>query len=452
YFDRHDGQAVTTEDFLKAMEDANEEDLSQMQRWYDQAGTPVLRVEDHYDTSTQTYTLNISQSTPATPECSEKQPFLIPIKFGLLDSAGNDMEVDADTLVFSENQQEFVFEGVSEKPLPSLLRGFSAPVKLEYDYSFDDYLFLMKHDSDDFNRFEAGQQFILSIILQMIQNDDDSGVQKLLDALAYILSDTELSYGMKARMLSLPTQAEIGGALGENLAYDVIHHVRECLQKTIADHFEDEMMTLYDALSQDIGDYRVVSEDIQKRSLKNTLLSYMTYLDTGKRAYTQYKSANNMTDTASALKDIVHTDAAEKTEVLSDFIDKWKHDTNVVDKWFSVQAMSPTTTAADIQTLMQHELFDIKNPNKLRSVIAAFAVNNYLNFHAPDGSGYVVVADAVIEVSRFNSQIAGRLVKTMMKWRELEPKRSKLLRNELVRVSETPDLASDVAEIVEKSL
>ena len=227
YFDRHDGQAVTTEDFLQAMRDANNEDLSQMQRWYEQAGTPVVRAEDSYDTVTQTYTLTFSQSTPATAECSKKQPFLIPIKFGFLDAQGNDIEGDTHTLVLSEEKQEFVFEGISEKPLPSLLREFSAPVKLEYDYSLEDYLFLMKHDSDNFNRFEAGQKFALSVLVSLIQKNDDSDVSSLLEAFAYILHDTDLEIGMKAHMLVLPSHSEIASVIGGNIVHEAIHETRE---------------------------------------------------------------------------------------------------------------------------------------------------------------------------------------------------------------------------------
>ena len=452
YFKRHDGQAVTTEDFLKAMQDANDEDLSQMQRWYEQAGTPVVHATDNYDAETQTYTLTLSQSTPATAECEHKNPFLIPVKFGLLDTQGNDIDIDTHTLVLSEETQEFVFEWVSEKPLPSLLREFSAPVKLEYDYTLEDYLFLMKHDSDSFNRFEAGQKFALCVLVSLIQTNEHSDVVSLLEAFEYILHDPDLEIGMKAHMLILPSHSEIATEIWNDISHEMIHNVREDLQKQIAEHFISDFKALYSQLSWDTQEYRIIGADIEKRSLKNLALHYLSYIDSGKIAYAQYQKSKNMTDISAALKILVHLEKPQADKALQQFITKWSGDTNVVDKWFSIQAMSPYMTAQGIEELTQHPLFDIKNPNKLRSVFSVFATYNHLNFHAQDGSGYKIVADSVIEVSTFNSQIAGRLVKSMIGWRNLESSWSKLLKNELVRISEFPNLASDVSEIVEKSL
>lgn len=445
YFERHDWQAVTTEDFLKAMADVNDRDLSQIQNWYDQAGTPVVEVTDSYDTTSQIYTLHMKQSCPKTPESSDKKPFIIPVKVGLLYEDGNEHALQDDVLVLTESEQTFTFEAVTSKPRPSLLRGFSAPVRLKYNYSIEDYIFLMKHDSDEFNRFEATRNFGKHVLISW-ENEAE-----FLDALAVIVSDSSIDNSIKTEMLSLPSETELADEIWNDVNPEEIHYKREALIWKIAEKFEVHFREIYDSLLGQ-GEYKVESGDIANRSLKNLCLYYLGYIENSERAYNQYKSSNNMTDESAAFRVLLNGQGSHRTEAIAHFIEKWRDDTNVVDKWFSMQAMSPQSDINAIKKLITHEAFDIKNPNKVRSVYNVFANYNLVNFHKADGSGYEFVADGVIQLDKINPAIAARLVKTLISWKQLESSRSHLLKNQLQRISEVSDLSPDVSEIVLKSL
>jgi aminopeptidase N len=461
YFERHDGQAVTTEDFVQAMQDASGIDLEQFKRWYGQAGTPQLTVTDEYDAAEKVYRLTVNQSTPDTPGQTDKLPLHIPFSLGLLNAVGE--ETYSHVLDVQEAEQTFVFADMAEKPVPSLLRGLSAPVKLSYDYSREELMFLMKHDTDGFNRWDAGQKLAIAVIQDNIaayqRGEALSMDQRLIDALRPLLSDTELDRAMVARMLMMPSEAYLG-ELAEPVDVDAIHKARQFVRKEIAAALRAE---LFDCYQQNMSseDYRPDADEIARRSLKNICLGYLMLLgESGilTLCASQFNDSNNMTDTSSALTALVHSsfdDAFEevKNTALESFYSEWKHDPLVVDQWFAVQASDPSENVFErVQALMQHEAFDINNPNKVRSLVGVFCNQNRVNFHRADGAGYAFLADRVIELDRKNPQIAARLLTPLTRWRKLTADRSELMQKELQRIKAQPELSKDVLEVVTKSL
>ncbi len=450
YFDRHDGQAVTTEDFLAAMADANDVDLSQFALWYSQAGTPEVSVKTSYDSDAQTYTMEFTQSCPETPETKSKKPFVIPVKYGLLDKNGQELEYGMITLDDTENT--FVLENIESEPIPSLLRDFSAPVNLKYDYSHSDYAFLMQHDTDEFNRFEAAQRFALEILIDNINNVSTSISQDFINAFSVLLTDKNLDNSLRAEAIILPSETMITETLAENIDPVAIYNAREDMSRMLAEKFETEFRSIYNSLNTDT-DYKLEAKDIGDRKLKNVALKYLSSLGDIALANDQYHSANNMTDVMWALSCLVSSQNDYKQAALDDFYDKWKDDTNVINKWFKLQAMSSADdTLTVIQNLEQHNLFDMTNPNKIRSLLTCFAMWNNKHFHAVDGSGYELIADKVIALNTINSQVWSRLAKAMINWKQLESTRSKLLKAQLERILETPDLSNDIAEVVRKAV
>jgi len=460
YFQRHDGQAVTTEDFLAVMADANDMDLSQMQRWYDQAGTPKLTVRMDYNAQKQTCTLHCCQSCPATPGQSEKLPFLIPLAVGLLLPDGSEQILQMDgeaeaggtssTLLIREAEQSFTFVNVVEQPLPSLLRDFSAPVELDYPYSPANNAFLMQHDSDAFNRWAAAQRLSMQTILSMLAGDAPDWV--LFEAFVHVLHDSSLDAALKAEALTLPSEADIAEAC---TPFDpaAIHAAREHLRHLIAARLRSNFEDSYQRLSAASG---ADDNAMQQRKLKNVCLAYLTMLNDQQAidlASHQFDSATNMTDQYAALAALADCDCPERQQALAAFEQQWRSETNVMDKWFAVQAASSLPGALErVQTLMAHEAFDLRNPNKVRAVIGTFALRNPAAFHAADGSGYEFVADQVLALDAMNPQIASRMVRALMNWKRLEAGRSALNRAALQRIAEHEGLSGDVFEIVSKSL
>jgi len=461
YFERHDGQAVTTEDFVQAMQDASGIDLEQFKRWYGQAGTPQLAVTDEYDANEKVYRLTVKQSTPDTPGQTDKLPLHIPFSLGLLNAAGE--ETYAHVLDVLEAEQTFVFADMAEKPVPSLLRGLSAPVKLSYDYSREELMFLMKYDTDGFNRWDAGQKLSIAVIQDNIaayqRGEGLSMDQRLIDALRGLLRDTGLDRAMVARMLMMPSEAYLG-ELAEPVDVEAIHKARQFVRTEVAKALRTELFDCYQkSVSSD--DYRPDADEIARRSLKNICLGYLMLLgEPGilTLCATQFNDSNNMTDTSSALTALVHSsfdDAFEvvKNTALEIFYSEWKHDPLVVDQWFAVQASDPSENVFErVQALMQHEAFDINNPNKVRSLVGVFCNQNRVNFHRADGAGYAFLADRVIELDRKNPQIAARLLTPLTRWRKLTSDRSELMQKELQRIKAQPELSKDVLEVVSKSL
>jgi len=477
YFERHDGQAVTTEDFVKAMEDASGIDLLQFRNWYSQAGTPALTVNGAYDQKSQQYTLSVSQSCPDTPGQSDKKAFHIPLRIGLLDASGNELPLilEGDTnsssldrvLSVTQSTQEFVFQQIETEPVPSLLRGFSAPVRLDYKYTQDQLLFLMVHDTDGFNRWNASQLLAIDIIddlqaaLGQGQGQELRLPQSLVSAystvLNSVLSDPELDKAMVAQLLSLPTQ----GLLIERTKIadvDAIYQVREFLADGLALQLEALFAKVYqDNLSKEV--FRADAGSVAQRALKNLALSYL--LRTKKDQYTeicqsQFIEASNMTDQLAALRCLVNSDSDSvepiKAAALASFYSQFSHEPLVVDQWFVVQATCQLAgSLSRVKALLDHQDFDIKNPNKVRSLIGAFCSQNHSGFHALSGEGYEFLADQVLRLDKLNPQIASRLLTPLTRWRKYSQARGELMLQQLRRIKEEPNLSKDVFEIVEKS-
>ncbi|HIP81408.1 MAG TPA: aminopeptidase N [Leucothrix mucor] len=461
YFERHDGQAVTTEDFLSAMADANGADLSQMQVWYNQAGTPVVDVTMDYDADAKSCTLHFSQSCPTTPEADtdKKQPYLIPIKLGLIDENGK--ELLTKTIEFTLAEQSFTFEGVASetKPLPSLLRDFSAPVKLNYAYSVDDNIFLMQHDSDDFNRWEASQRLAKSLLLEMLDAREKGqalGVEpKVINAYQQVLEDDQLDPALRTEALALPSETDLVEMV-ENADPEAIHEVRKFLLNSIANGLRLSFESTYENLyAEGQGEYSIDPESIGKRRLKNLCLNYLSQINDPsihEQIYQQFTQSKNMTDTLAGLGILSNIDCPQRQQAFDDFEQKWQHDTLVMDKWFVMQAISTLPDTLDkVKALMEHKLFSMKNPNKVRSLLGAFSGNS-VNFHKADGSGYEFHADRVLELDKLNPQVASRMVRALMNWRHYEAGRSGLMRAQLERIKGVDGLSGDVFEIVSKAL
>ena len=478
YFDRHDGEAVTTEDFVAALADASGRDLTQFKHWYSQAGTPRLQVTDNYDEDAQEYSLTIKQSCPPTPECQQKLPFHIPVALGLLGNAGDlplylkdaepDFETDDNThkvVELTAAEQTFVFQRVQEKPVPSLLRGFSAPVKLHYDYSRNDLIVLMSRDSDGFNRWEASQQLGLQAIRQAMgtyqRGENLAALQldaDLVAAYRSVLQDDSLDKAMVAYMLSLPSEAYLS-ELADVVDVEAIHYSRVAIRKIIARELRDDFVRIYDSYDHQ-QHYSATADAIAARSLKNVALGYLALLGEDnliRACEQQYRTANNMTDVMAALTQLVNAEAPlaqQLTELaLADFYQRWQHESLVVNQWLGVQASCVLPNTLDkVKALQTHAAYDGKNPNKIRALIASFCNGNAINFHANAGSGYKFLADQIILLNTQNPQIASRLLTPLTKWKKYSPERQVLIKTELERIMAEPSLSKDVFEVVSKSL
>jgi len=485
YFDRHDGQAVTTEDFVAAMEAVSGRDLSQFKLWYDQGGTPLVEVSSVYDKDTKQYQLTFTQSCPATPGQDTKEPVLIPIAVGLLDAQGDDLPLSPaegeSSFIFEliESQEVLIFEGIEEEPVPSLLRGFSAPVKLSYQYTDEQLLFLMKHDSDGFNRWDAGQTLSVRI-LQTLILDFQKGIALTLptsyiSAFQAILQDPLLDKAMVCKLLMLPAESYLV-QLSDVADMDGIHHVREFVRTQISNQLGDELRAVYQQnLTQ--GNLDLSYAGMSQRSLKNTALSLlsagalslsaeagdvmsgtMSGEDAGKvffeLAEKQFAEADNMTDSFAALSALVNSgNQTMANQALTDFHQRWHDDAQVMEQWFSVQAASASyTDLSNLKLLMKSPDFDLSNPNKVRSVIGVFCGQNLMQFHQSSGEGYVFLADNIIKLDDLNPQIASRLMTPLTRWKKFDVKRQALMRAQLERIHDKVNLSKDVREVVVKSL
>ena len=463
YFERHDGQAVTCDDFVKAMEDANGVDLSQFKRWYSQAGTPRLTVTDSYDEQAQTYSLTIQQMTPPTPNQPTKLALHIPVKVGLVGQSNEALSFTFDgqtqdevVLHVNDVEQTFVFENVMSKPVPSLLRGFSAPVKLDYDYSTEQLLQLMSGDPDGFNRWSASQQLAVNelnkLIVQYQNGAQFSEETPLVEGFKALLADESLDPAMVALILGLPSQAYMS-ELADKIDPQAIKAAREHLRGIAAKALEVQFKHVYESNASSEA-YQASAEQIAKRSLKNAALSYWVASgsDEAKAAVVrQYRNADNMTDQFAALSCVVHFNLAEADELLNAFFEQWKHEALVVNKWLMVSAAREQENGlAQVKALMEHPSFDIKNPNKLRSVIGGLG-QNVDAFHNLDGSGYAFLADQIILLNKRNPQIASRLCTPLTRWQRMVPALAEKMKGELERIVRE-DLSKDVYEVVSKSL
>ncbi len=466
YFEQHDGCAVTTEDFLQAMEAAAGVDLTQFRRWYHQAGTPTLKVEERHDPERRRYHLTLSQTTAPTPGQESKQPFHIPVVTRLMNGRGESMPlslcgddapaVDSLTLELREAQQTFVFEEVAEKPVLSLLRGYSAPVRLDFERSDEELAFCMAHESDEFNRWDAGQQLACRILLEMARSHRDgaplSVADCFVDAFQRMMSDPALNKALLARALAIPSFQYVAEMM-DVIDVEAVFVARETLQRTLAERLQPLWAGLYaDNASQG---FRLDPEAMGKRFLKNLALSYLMYLPGAgeTHAHEQYNAADNMTDQLAAFRALVHHGASRAQEVTGAFYAQWRHDNLVMDKWFAIQASAPLDGMEPrLEKLLQHDDFDIKNPNRVRSVLGMFSAANPRCFHHASGYGYTLLGRYIEKLDAINPQVAARLCSSLTRWKRYDENRQVLMRAELERLLALPDLSRDVTELVTKSL
>jgi aminopeptidase N len=472
YFERHDGQAVTCDDFRAAMADANGADLEQFGRWYAQAGTPILVARSRHDPNGKRYTLELEQRPPVNVDPEHWLPLHVPVAVGLIGPDGRDLPLRISSesaqeimvrgstaiLELREPQQTFVFEGVAQPPVPSLLRGFSAPVRLELDRSVDELAFAMAHDGDSFCRWDAAQSLAQRLLLELAHEAAQGRPLELdprLDrAWRRVLDDPELDGSLKALTLALPDERLLGQQM-EVVEVDGIHQARLFAVRTLAEAHRDALRETYDRLQPE-GGYAIDRASIDGRRLKNTCLRHLVALeedDLVALALAQFRRADNMTDAQAALSCLVDTNTEARDEALADFHARWRHDALVLDKWFAVQALSSRPDTLDrVFELAEHPDFTLRNPNRVRSLLGVFSVRNQARFHAADGRGYIFLADRILELDPLNPQVAARLVGAFNQWRRFDENRRTAMQAQLERVVRHPGLSKDVYELASKCL
>ncbi|MEX3895304.1 aminopeptidase N [Paraburkholderia sp. BR10954] len=480
YFKRHDGQAVTCDDFRHALADANGRDLAQFERWYSQAGTPRVSVRAHYDAAQQRYSVTLRQgygdAVPAARE-TQKGPLLIPFAIGLIGKDGRDLPLQLDgeakasesttrVLEFAQTEQTFTFVNVGQEPLPSLLRNFSAPVIVEYDYTVEQLAFLLAHDSDPFNRWEAGQRLATRELLALAGRAATGAALQLDDsvvaAFARVLTDETLSPAFRELALMLPSEAYLAEQMAESNPA-AVHAARQFVRKRLANALRDDWLKVYEQ-HRTPGAYEATPEAAGHRALKHLALSYLTELDDSadavRLASAQYEAANNMTDRAAALSALLNAAAPqggspEAQHALDDFYRRFEKEPLVIDKWFALQATqrggAQHPVIDTVRKLMTHPAFNLKNPNRARSLIFSFCAANPAQFHAADGSGYAFWAEQVIALDALNPQVAARLARSLELWRRFTPALRDSMRAALEKVAAQVK-SRDVREIVEKAL
>jgi len=469
YFDRHDGQAVTCEDFVLAMEEASGVDLQQFRNWYSQAGTPQLAVAGVYDSAARSYTLTVDQSCPQTPGQDEKKPFHIPLSMALLGSAGalplnlagdNDPTSPGEKVLnIAQASQQFVFENIDEEPVPSLLRGFSAPVKLSFNYSRDQLLFIIGNDSDGFCRWDAAQQLGVAVLNDMIAAHSQQRPMvvdpRLIDAYRQLLREPGLDKAMVALLITLPSEAYMA-ELSRPVDVHAIHAARTEARGQIASQLSELLWQTYNHNKTDQA-YQPSTAQIAQRSLKNRALDYLMLLPGGvalEQCLSQYHSGTNMTDVLQSFVSIQNSEhSVEKAAAVQAFYRRWENEPLVINQWFTVQATSSAEdTLEQVVALLDHPAFDITNPNKVRALIGAFCGQNAVGFHRQDGAGYRFLADQITVLDGINPQIAARLLGPLTKWSKFGSGAQKLMKQELQRIKQSPNLSRDVFEVVSKSL
>ena len=449
YFDRHDGEAATIEDWIAVFEDTTGRDLTQFARWYAQAGTPHLHVSDAHEDDT--YTLTLRQDLPATPDGSTKEPQLIPVSMGLLAQDGCEV-LETQMLELTEIEQVFTFNGITQKPILSVLRDYSAPVIVHHAQSAADRAVLLAHDTDPFNRWDAGRMLARDVLVDMTLSGSSPDTA-FLDGLAAVLRDDTLDPAFRALALSIPSEDETaqaivdGGSIPEPLD---IHLAHEALKLQISQHLQDITPRIYAEMVV-AGDYDPNAADVGKRALGNRVLSYISRIDGGHQAAAQYASADNMTQQQAALACLLHIGAGQKE--LAAFAAQWGDDRLVMDKWFGMQVScaAPNATVQTAKDLTTHAKFDWKNPNRFRAVIGALG-NNAAGFHAPDGTGYAFFADCLIKLDPMNPQTTARMATFFETWKRYSPARQAQMRTELERIKATPNLSPDTTEIITRIL
>ncbi|WP_024556978.1 aminopeptidase N [Franconibacter pulveris 1160] len=463
YFERHDGSAATCDDFVQAMEDASNVDLSHFRRWYSQSGTPVVTAQDDYDPQAEQYTLKLTQHTPPTPDQQEKLPLHIPFDIELYDHEGKVIALQreghpvSNVLNLTQAEQTFVFDNVPCQPVPSLLREFSAPVKLEYKWSDQQLTFLMRHARNDFSRWDAAQSLLATYIKLNVarfqQQQPLSLPLHVADAFRAILLDDTIDPALAAEILTLPSQNEMA-ELFQTIDPLAIAAVHQALTRTLATELADEFLAVYNATK--LEGYRVDHADIGKRALRNICLHYLAFGDVqlaDKLVSQQYHSADNMTDALAALAAAVGAQLPCRDTLLAEYDEKWHQDGLVMDKWFILQATSPAQNALQkVRELLNHRSFSLGNPNRVRSLIGAFAGSNPAAFHAEDGSGYQFMVEMLTELNSRNPQVASRLIEPLIRLKRYDANRQALMRAALETLRALPNLSGDLYEKISKAL
>lgn len=463
YFERHDGSAATCDDFVQAMEDASNVDLSHFRRWYSQSGTPVVTVKDDYNPETEQYTLTISQRTPATPDQAEKQPLHIPFAIELYDNEGKVIPLQKgghpvnSVLNVTQAEQTFVFDNVYFQPVPALLCEFSAPVKLEYKWSDQQLTFLMRHARNDFSRWDAAQSLLATYIKLNVARHQQGQLLSLpvhvADAFRAVLLDEKIDPALAAEILTLPSVNEMA-ELFDIIDPIAIAEVREALTRTLATELADELLAIYNANYQ--SEYRVEHEDIAKRTLRNACLRFLAFGETHLAdvlVSKQYHEANNMTDALAALSAAVAAQLPCRDALMQEYDDKWHQDGLVMDKWFILQATSPAANVLEtVRGLLQHRSFTMSNPNRIRSLIGAFAGSNPAAFHAEDGSGYQFLVEMLTDLNSRNPQVASRLIEPLIRLKRYDAKRQEKMRAALEQLKGLENLSGDLYEKITKAL
>ena len=454
YFNRHDGQAVTIDDFVAAMEDANEVDLSQFKLWYSQAGTPVVQVKSTY--SEGKLTLSMQQSCPTTPECHDKKPFHIPIRIALFDSKGQIMAIDKEIVELKESEQSFIFSGLSEQPVVSVLREFSAPVRINDGLSQTDLLFLLRYETDGYAKWDAAQRLVLNCLTACLKvpSSEWQVPEALISAFKHVLLEDSLDTDLRAELLSPPGFEEVASTL--NLV-DVaaVEAVRDYFRQQLGLGLFAEATQVYNKLWQE-EDHSMSGHAYGRRKLRNVCLGLMmkaneaASLDTCQQ---QFAAAQTMTDQIASFSLLVNcSNKASRTQAIDDFYKQWSKDDLVLDKWFALQATSELPeTLKHVRQLLGHPAFSIKNPNKVRAILGAFSQANPRNFHALDGSGYAFLGEMLAKVDKLNSQIAARLATPFTRWQRYDKPRQALMKQQLEQLAAL-NLSRDLREVVDKSL
>ena len=464
YFARHDGDAATVEDFVHCMSKASGRNLEHFLQWYNEAGTPNVIADGQYDAAAKKYTLKLSQITRPTPGQPHKPPFHIPLVLGLIGPGGQDIKLDCghDHLPFgnlielTESEQSVVFQNISERPVLSLNRSFSAPVNLTSNSSGKDKLFLMAHDSDSFNRFEAGQEVAMAMIISAINNPqkDPPEIEQYNAGLRALIHDDQLEPAFIAQMLTLPGQAMVAGRLAENVDTEAVHIAHRRINHLIGKGLASDLKTILERASA--KDYSPDADAAGLRAIQHAALMLIGAFDetTGSDlAYALFSSATNMTVEFGALVALTQLDTRQRDQALAAFYDKHKDDHLLVDKWFALNAQVPfPETLGRIRTLMKHEAFSFTKPNTVRALLGSFAMANPLCFNEIDGSGYEVFTNALIKLDKINPQVAARLASAFRSWRMLEPTRAGLAKAALQQINTTQGLSKDTFEITERSL
>lgn len=462
YFELHDGEACTIEDFVNCFADVSGRDFSQFMLWYEQAGTPTVTVNSDYEDGV--LTLELTQTVPDTPGQTNKKPMVIPLSFGLLGKDGKDMPYQPDNhvengvIVLSEATQTVRLSNLAEKPVLSLLRGFSAPINVKMTETDDDLAFMARFDSDQVNRWQSLNKLVTEALIKAVKNtaiDKPEMPENLVELFRILLDDENLEPAFRALCLQLPSEAEIARLIGENIDPDRIYNIRQAFIASLAKNLVTKFAAIYEKMGH-LGNYSPDAAQAGKRSLKNIVLDYLSVAENAPaRAAEAYRHADNMSDRMAGLTILVHrfNGSKEALEALTDFEKRYQNDPLVMDKWFTVQAtVAGTKTLDHVRELMKHPLFSLDNPNRTRALIASFAAANQTGFNRIDGEGYKFLADIILNVDKENPQLAARLLTITRSWRQLEPTRRAKLQAELMRISQQAKLSTDVADIVHRTL